>query len=70
MEFDVEIKKCTPKSCSEGYQELWIGGKLVMEGDVFHDKINVAIENFLEGLKFCGNKLNIVKNEIPCKFGC
>lgn len=70
MEFNVEIKKCNPKSCPDGYQELWIDGEWVMESDTCHDKIGIAISSFLNGLTFCGNNLNITINEIPCKFEC
>ena len=70
MEFNVEIKEYRPKFCDAGYRELWIYVKLLMQGDAYHDKIRVAIENFLDGIKVAGNTLNIVENEIPCKFGC
>lgn len=72
MIYNIEIRKCSPKSCGEGYMELWIDGVEIMSGDAYHDKISIAIDSFIEGLKF-GNptsQVNITNTEIKCKFGC
>lgn len=72
MIYNIEIRKCSPKTCGEGYMELWINGVEIMVGDEYHNKISIAIDSFIEGLKFTTEptQINLSKTEIKCKFGC
>lgn len=65
----ISIIKC--ENCEEGFTQLFVNDELIFEGDTYHDKIEVFIEGFTEGLSYSNEDytlINSIKN--ICKFGC
>lgn len=46
----------------DGQDALYIDGKLIMQGDEYHDKIGNSITEFLSGAKWAGAVLGKRKN--------
>jgi hypothetical protein len=49
----------------ENVEALYLNGALHMHGDYYHDKINVAITNFLDGMGFTGMVINKQVVHVP-----
>ena len=66
----ITIKRCKAGRCSEDYQQVWIDGKIVFEGDAYHNKISDKINGFLLCLDYLKNEYTITYESILCTFGC
>ena len=57
------------ESGGDYYQALYLDGKLVMEGDEYHDNIGSKVEGYLEGLKASGTEIEEVYGRHSEKWG-
>lgn len=48
---------------------LYLDGKLQMQGDYYHDKIDETIVGFIDGAMWCGRKFDIEKFVLPWENG-
>ena len=61
---NIIIRKCS--DCDD-YTQLKIKGKVVLEGDYYHDKIDERTEGFIDGLIYCEKEVFIGKEEYVCE---
>lgn len=65
----IEIKKC--KNCSEGLKKLYMDGKLILQGDHYHDKIDNVIRGYFTALNELNVEFSLKEGETyECHYNC
>ena len=59
------LKTCT--KCDD-YKQMIVNEKIIFEGDYYHEKVDYKKEGFVEGLRFCGYKVEVIEEDFVCNY--